>query len=82
MRVHLEDIGLIDDFMASDDLNECVEALLHKRPKHSTAIGTFKVPSASSKLKNRPSTDQSSVNEDFHSEVNDSSQSSAQSKQK
>lgn len=41
MRVHLEGIGLIDDFMASDDLNECVEALLHKRPKQTTAIGTF-----------------------------------------
>lgn len=33
-RVFIEDIGLIDDFMASDDLNTCVEALLQKRPKH------------------------------------------------
>jgi hypothetical protein len=37
-RVYLEDIGLIDSFMASDDLNICVEALLHKRVKNMTPI--------------------------------------------
>ena len=26
-------LGIIDDFMASDDLNECVDALLQKRSK-------------------------------------------------
>jgi hypothetical protein len=31
--VYIEDLGMIDDFMASDDLNICVEALLHKRQK-------------------------------------------------
>lgn len=29
----VEGIGLVDNFMASEDLNECVEALLQKRPK-------------------------------------------------
>lgn len=33
-RVYIEDLGIVDNFMASDDLNECVEALLLKRPKH------------------------------------------------
>jgi hypothetical protein len=33
-RVYIEDLGMVDNFMASDDLNECVEALLLKRPKH------------------------------------------------
>jgi len=37
-RVYLEDIGFIDSFMASDDLNICVEALLHKRVKNMTPI--------------------------------------------
>jgi hypothetical protein len=37
-RVFLEDIGVIDNFMASDDLNICVEALLHKRVKNMTPI--------------------------------------------
>lgn len=36
--VFLEDIGVIDNFMASDDLNICVEALLHKRVKNMTPI--------------------------------------------
>ena len=33
-RVYIEGLGIVNDFMASDDLNECVEALLLKRPKH------------------------------------------------
>ena len=36
-RVYIEDLGIVDNFMASDDLNICVEALLHKRPKHNPA---------------------------------------------
>jgi hypothetical protein len=31
--VHVPGLGIIDDFMASDDLNECVDALLKKRSK-------------------------------------------------
>ena len=37
-RVFIEDLGVIDNFMASDDLNICVEALLHKRVKNLTPI--------------------------------------------
>lgn len=36
-KVYIEDLGVVDNFMASDDLNICVEALLHKRPKHNPA---------------------------------------------
>lgn len=64
MRVHLEGIGLIDDFMASDDLNECVEALLHKRPKH-TAASTIVAPMPSSRQNTCPKPEESSVNEDL-----------------
>ena len=31
--VHIPGLGIIDDYMASDDLNECVDALLQKRSK-------------------------------------------------
>lgn len=31
--VHVPGIGWVDDFMISDNLNECVDALLQKRPK-------------------------------------------------
>jgi len=31
--VFISGLGLVDNFMASDDLNECVEALLQKRMK-------------------------------------------------
>jgi hypothetical protein len=31
--VFIQGLGVISDFMASDDLNECVEALLEKRSK-------------------------------------------------
>lgn len=37
-RVFIEELGIIDNFMASDDLNICVEALLHKRVKNLTPI--------------------------------------------
>ena len=33
-RVYIEGLGLVDNFLASDDLNICVEALLHKRSKN------------------------------------------------
>ena len=29
----MKGLGIIDDFMASDDLNECVDALLQKKSK-------------------------------------------------
>ena len=32
-RVYVKGLGIIDDFMASDDLNECVDALLQKKSK-------------------------------------------------
>jgi hypothetical protein len=32
--VYIEGLGLVDNFLASDDLNICVEALLHKRSKN------------------------------------------------
>ena len=31
--VYISGLGIIDDYMASDDLNECVDALLQKRSK-------------------------------------------------
>ena len=31
--VFISGLGIIDDYMASDDLNECVDALLQKRSK-------------------------------------------------
>ena len=31
--VYIAGLGIIDDYMASDDLNECVDALLQKRSK-------------------------------------------------
>ena len=31
--VYIAGLGVIDDYMASDDLNECVDALLQKRSK-------------------------------------------------
>ncbi len=31
--VFIPGIGIIDDYMASEDLNECVDALLQKRSK-------------------------------------------------
>lgn len=31
--VYIPGLGIIDDYMASDDLNECVDALLQKRSK-------------------------------------------------
>lgn len=31
--VYISGLGVIDDYMASDDLNECVDALLQKRSK-------------------------------------------------
>jgi hypothetical protein len=34
--VFVEGLGLVDDFMVSDDLNECVEALLFKRNRLDT----------------------------------------------
>ena len=34
-RVFIEGLGIVDNFLASDDLNICVEALLHKRSKNS-----------------------------------------------
>lgn len=38
--VWIEGLGLVKDFMASDDLNECVEALLMKRPKAAPQLAT------------------------------------------
>ena len=40
-RVYIEDLVVVDNFMASDDLNECVEALLLKRPKHNIPTTTI-----------------------------------------
>ena len=31
--VYIAGLGIIDDYMASDNLNECVDALLQKRSK-------------------------------------------------
>lgn len=31
--VFVPGLGMVDDFMVSDNLNECVDALLQKRPK-------------------------------------------------
>ena len=31
--VFIPGLGIIDDYMASEDLNECVDALLQKRSK-------------------------------------------------
>ena len=31
--VHIPGIGIIDDYMASENLNECVDALLEKKSK-------------------------------------------------
>lgn len=31
--VYIAGLGVIDDYMASEDLNECVDALLQKRSK-------------------------------------------------
>ena len=33
-RVYIEGLGVVDNFLASDELNICVEALLHKRSKN------------------------------------------------
>lgn len=41
-KVYLDDVGLIENFMASDDLNECVEALLHKRIKNTSHVPNFR----------------------------------------
>jgi len=45
--VFIPGIGTIDDYMASDDLNECVDALLEKRSKaayqqHAAALAAKK----------------------------------------
>ena len=45
--VYISGLGVIDDYMASDDLNECVDALLLKRSKaafeqHAAAIANAK----------------------------------------
>jgi hypothetical protein len=47
-RVFIEGLGIVDNFLASDDLNVCVEALLHKRSKNSIP-DTFVSSSYSSK---------------------------------
>ena len=31
--VYIAGLGIVDDYMASDNLNECVDALLQKRSK-------------------------------------------------
>ena len=31
--VHIPGLGIIDDYMASENLNECVDALLEKKSK-------------------------------------------------
>ena len=45
--VYISGLGVIDDYMASEDLNECVDALLLKRSKaafeqHAAAIANAK----------------------------------------
>lgn len=45
--VYVAGLGIIDDYMASEDLNECVDALLLKRSKaafeqHAAAIASAK----------------------------------------
>ena len=45
--VYIPGLGIIDDYMASEDLNECVDALLLKRSKaafeqHAAAIANAK----------------------------------------
>ena len=45
--VFIPGLGIIDDYMASEDLNECVDALLQKRSKaafmqHAAAIENAK----------------------------------------
>lgn len=38
LKVYVEGLGYVENFLASDDLNECVEALLKKRPKNNAAV--------------------------------------------
>lgn len=45
--VYISGLGVLDDYMASEDLNECVDALLLKRSKaafeqHAAAIANAK----------------------------------------
>jgi hypothetical protein len=48
-RVFIEGLGIVDNFLASDDLNICVEALLHKRSKNA---GLESIPFTSLTQKN------------------------------
>lgn len=34
MRVYINEVGLVTDFIPSEDLNECVEALVKKPTKN------------------------------------------------
>lgn len=76
-RVFIEDIGVIDCFMASDDLNICVEALLHKRVKNMTPITPTapkltQGPALSKVVPDSDTSSESSDNEQVISESSDS----------
>ena len=55
--VYISGLGVIDDYMASDDLNECVDALLQKRSKaafqqHAAALENAKKAKEGNKIVN------------------------------
>ena len=54
----MKGLGIIDDFMASDDLNECVDALLQKKSKLTQNMNSGKKQSKKDvALKNKTSTE-------------------------